>query len=54
MSLGHQSQTLTIPWSWTLGNHWRNVITSTSGRDGIFAKSSRRDTSRQSVQLWNW
>jgi len=38
MSLGHQGQTLTTPWSWTLGNHWRNVITSTSGRDGILRR----------------
>jgi len=28
-----------------------NIISSASGRDGIFAKSSRRDTSRQSAQL---
>jgi len=27
------------------------VLSSRSGRDGIFAKSSRRDTSRHSVQL---
>ena len=26
-------------WSWILGNDWKNIISSTSGRNGIFAKS---------------
>jgi len=30
-----------------------DIILSASGRDGIFVKSPRYDTSRQSVQLWN-
>ena len=29
------------------------ISSTTSGRDGFFAKSSRRGTSRQSAQLWN-
>jgi len=29
------------------------IISSASGRDGMFAKSPRCDTSRQSAQLWN-
>ena len=40
-------------WSSILGNGRNNIIPSASGRDGIFAKSSRRDTSRQNAQLWN-
>jgi len=28
-------------------------VLSTSSRHGIFSKSSRGDTSRQSAQLWN-
>ena len=40
-------------WSWILGNDRKNIIPSASGRDGIFAKSSWCDTSRQSEQLWN-
>jgi len=31
----------------------RMLIPSTSDKDGIFAKSPRCDTSRQSAQLWN-
>ena len=32
---------------------WKNSISSTSGRDWIFAKSSRCDIWRQSTLLWN-
>ena len=39
-------------WPWIWVNDCRNTIPSASGRDGIFAKSPRRDTSRQSAQLW--
>jgi len=35
------------------GNDWKNIIPSASGRDEVFTKSPRRDTSRQSAQLWN-
>ena len=40
-------------WSLILGNDWKSDIPSPNGRDGIFAKSSRCDTSWQSAQLWN-
>ena len=40
-------------WSWILNNDWKSDIPSASGRDEIFAKSSRHDASRQSTQLWN-
>jgi len=33
-----------------LGNDWKSAISSTSGRDGIFAKSSCSDISRQSAK----
>jgi len=33
-------------WSWTWGNDRKSAIRSTSGRDGIFAKSSRSDKVR--------
>jgi len=36
-----------------MGNDWKSVFPNASGRDGIFAKSPRCDTSRQSAQLWN-
>ena len=39
--------------SWILGNDWKSAIRSASSRDGIFAKSLRCGTSRQSAQLWN-
>jgi len=39
-------------WSWILRNDWRNTIWSANSREGIFAKSERCDTSRQSAQLW--
>jgi len=38
-------------WSWFLDNDWKSAISSTSGRDGNFTKSSRCDTSRQSKQV---
>jgi len=40
-------------WSWTLSNDWNNTFPRTSGRDDVFAKSSRCDTSRRSTQVWN-
>jgi len=40
-------------WSWILGNDRNNIISGASGRDGVFAKSPRCGTSRQSGQLWN-
>jgi len=41
-------------WSWILVNDQKNMLPAARGRDGIFARSSRRDdTSRQSSQLWN-
>jgi len=40
--------------SWVLDNDWKNTIPGASGRDLIFAKRSRCDTSRQSAQLWNF
>jgi len=39
--------------SWILGNDWKSAISGTSDRDGIFAKSSQRDASRQSAQMSN-
>jgi len=39
-------QSLPIVWSKILGNDWKNVISSASGRDGIFAESPRCDTSQ--------
>jgi len=38
----------------TLGNDWNNIVSSTSGRNGISVKSSGRDTSWQSAQLWKF
>ena len=40
-------------WSWILGYLWKNIISSTRGRNRIFAKSARCDTSRQNAQLWH-
>jgi len=40
--------------SWILcneGNNWKSAISSTTGRDGIFAKSLRRDPLRQSCKM---
>ena len=37
---------------WIFGNDWKNIISRASSRNAIFAKSTRRDTSRQSAQLW--
>jgi len=31
-------------WSWILGKDWKSTIWSASGKEGIFAKSSRCDT----------
>jgi len=40
-------------WSSILGNDWNNAVSSESGGDDIFAKSSRCGTSRRNAQLWN-
>jgi len=37
----------------TAGDHWKNTVKRTNGRDGIFAKSSWCDTSWQRAQVWN-
>ena len=41
------------PWSWIWCNDWNDTNPSASGRDRIFAKSSRDSTLTQSAQLWN-
>jgi len=41
------------PWSWILGDDWKNTVKRTNRRDWIFAKSSRCDTSWQGAQVWN-
>jgi len=36
-----------------LREDWKNIVKRINDRDGIFAKSSRCDTSRQRSQVWN-
>ena len=36
-----------------LGDDWKNTVRRTNGRDGIFTKRSRCDTSWQRAQVWN-
>ena len=36
-----------------LGDDWKKIVKRTNGRDGIFAKSSRCNTSWQRAQVWN-
>jgi len=40
-------------WLLMLGNDCKRAVSSASNRNVIFVKSSRCDTSRQNVQLWN-
>ena len=39
--------------SWILGDDWKDTVKRINGRDGIFAKSFRCDTSWQRAQVWN-
>jgi len=39
-------------WSWILGKDWKSTIWSASGKEGIFAKSSRCDTQWRTQKIF--